>query len=291
MSEPRAAAGAWLFAKYAYAPNELGYCGPAEAATLFRLGATGRTSADVVAVAKRFSGAWPYLRILADLAGIDDPLDERVVRAYWIGGPLLRTVDRRAFGDRLISTIGAQAGHYWAHLTPALLPEATPTHGFHVMGVYPWSRLLDSGMPEQPLHVIDSCRIRWGRVVAREESHVVVRSRRLVWDGFGLRFAPVRRERVRIAVDGVSFVPDAAPGDWLALHWDWACDTLSAAEVATLRYWTNWQVRATNARLAAERVREPAPASPPPPVESSVEEDAATPLFDELMTALDVDPR
>lgn len=270
----RAAPGAWLFARYAYAPNELGYCGPAEARTLFRLGATGHTDADVTGLAKRFSGAWPYLAILAELAGIDDPLDERVVRAYWLGGGLMREVDRRAFGERLIATIGAQAGHYWAHLTPKLLCEATPTHGFHVMGVYPWSRLLDPGPAEHPLHVIDNCRIRWGRVIARDGSHVIVRTRRLTWDGGALRLAAAARERVRVEIDGQSFVHDAKPGDWLALHWDWACDRLTPADVAALRYWTGWQVRATNARLAAERQRA-----------------AETPLFEQVVTALASDGR
>ena len=36
----------------------------------------------------------------------------------------------------------AGAGRYWTHLKPALLAEAMPTHGFHVFGVYPWTRLL-----------------------------------------------------------------------------------------------------------------------------------------------------
>jgi hypothetical protein len=247
-----AGSGPKLFARYAYAPNELGYCGPAEAASLFELGATGRTRADVVMLARRFHGAWPYLTTLAELAGADDPLDERVVRAYWIGGPLLGEVDQQRFGERLLATIGAQAGHYWQHLNGSLLTEASATHGFHVFGVYPWTRLLGSGPAEQPLYVLDNCRIRWGRVVARDGDHVIARSRRLTWNGQRLGLSPARRERVRIAVEGAGFVPDTRPGDWLALHWDWACDRLSPADVARLRYWTRWQLRATNLRLAQE---------------------------------------
>lgn len=257
MTDPAPGPGSRLFARYAYAPNELGYCGPAEAASLFELGATGYTRHDVVALARRFHGAWPYLTALAELAGIDDPLDERVVRAYWLGGPLLREVDQRRFGRQLLDTIGAQAGHYWQHLTDSLLAEATATHGFHVLGVYPWTRLLDPGPAEPPMHVVDNCRIRWGRVVARDGDHVIARSRRLTWDGQRLGLSAARRERVRIAVDGVSFVPDAGPGDWLALHWDWACDYLSPADVARLRYWTRWQLQATNVRLARERSKRP----------------------------------
>ena len=100
------------------------------------------------------------------------------MRAYWTGGPLLDEIDRHEFGTRLLEYIGAQAGHYWRHVTPELLPEATATHGFHVFGVYPWSRLLGAASP-QPLAVLDNCRIRWGQVLAVETEHVVVRSRRL----------------------------------------------------------------------------------------------------------------
>lgn len=246
--------GERLFARFAFAPNDLGYCGPAESATLFNLAVTGRTDAGVEPIAREFSGAWPYLALLAELAGIDNPLDERVVRAYWTGSPLLDGLDRQAFAARLIEYIGAQAGQYWRHLSVDLLPEAAATHGFHVLGIYPWSRLLTTAS-DQPLKVLDNCRIRWGQVLAVEQEHVVVRSRRLTWDGCQLGLSAAAEERVRLRVDGRSFVDAPKPGEWLALHWDWVCDRLSADERAELQKRTGWQLRATNARLARERKR------------------------------------
>lgn len=241
--------GEHLFARYAYAPNQLGYCGPAETAALFELGVTGSCDADVHEIARRFSGAWPYASLLADLAEIDDPLDERVMRAYWTGGPLLETIDHVEFGARLLELIGSRAGHYWAHLTPDLLPEASPTHGFHVFGVYPWSRLLTEGLPEQPLHVLDNCRIRWGQVIDVDDEHVLVRSQRLAWDGTQLALAPDTDERVRRSTAGRGFVGDIGGGDWLAMHWDWVCERLEDSELDSLRRHTDWQLAATNRRL------------------------------------------
>ena len=214
-----ATSGEVLFARYAYAPNDLGYCGPAESAALLELGATGRTGADVVAIARRFSGAWPYATLLADLAGVADPLDEQIMRAYWIGRPLLDEAGAAAFGIKLLELIASQAGHYWAHLTPELAAEAAPTHGFHVFGIYPWSRLL-ADVAEHALHVLDNCRIRWGEVIEVEAEHVVVRSRRLAWDGAELTLAEpasragalrVRRQAVRGGA-GCRRVPRAALG-------------------------------------------------------------------------------
>lgn len=242
--------GEQLFARYAFAPNELGYCGPADTAALFELGATGRTDADIAPIASRFSGVWHYLVVLAELAGIEDPLDERVVRAYWTGGALLGQIDRQAFGTQLIDRIGSRAGHYWSHLTAELGDEATATHGFHVFGVYPWSRLLPGDKSGHALKVLDSCRIRWGQVIAVDGDHVIVRSRALTWDGAKLDLSAARQERVRAVIDGVSFVAGAQPGDWLALHWDWACERLEPADVASLRYWARHQLEATNRRLA-----------------------------------------
>lgn len=244
--------GEQLFARYVYAPNHLGYCGPAEAAALFELGVTGRTDADIVSIAQRFSGAWPYAQLIAEIAGVEDPLDADVMRTYWLGAPLLDAAGRETFGRRLLELFGAQAGHYWTYLTPELHPEVAPTHGFHVLAVYPWSRLLAAGAPE-PVQVLDSCRIRWGEVVRVEGDHVVVSSRRLTWDGEQLGLGPVSQEWVRHLVDGRGFVPDPEPGEWLALHWDWVSDRLSEAAVDDLERETRWQLEATNDRLARER--------------------------------------
>jgi hypothetical protein len=245
-------AGSRLFARYAFAPNDLGYCGPAESATLFELAVTGSTDADVTEIARGFSGAWPYLTLLAELTGIQDPLDERVVRGYWTGSELLHDLDQRAFGSRLIDLLGSRAGHYWRHLSADLLPEATPTHGFHVFGIYPWSRLLGVASA-QPLNVLDNCRIRWGQVQKAAGDHVVVRSRRLAWDGRSLQLAAPAVERVRLSVGGRGFVGEPEPGEWLGLHWDWVCDRLTATEQAQLEHWTGWQLARTNARLARQR--------------------------------------
>jgi len=57
--------GAEMFARYAYAPNALGYCGPPLGATL-RDGSVD----EVRSAAARFSGAWPYLQVLSRLTGI-----------------------------------------------------------------------------------------------------------------------------------------------------------------------------------------------------------------------------
>ena len=152
-----------MFARYAHAPNALGYCGPP-------LGATLRDGSveEVRRAATQFSGAWPYLRVLAKMTGISDPLDYRLVESYWLGGGVGANLDAGEFFDALLAIIGPQAGQYWSHLTPDLAGEAAGNHCFHVFGVYPWTRFLGRGLDEQPLSVLDNCRITWGTVLSRD---------------------------------------------------------------------------------------------------------------------------
>ncbi len=237
-----------LFARYAYAPNALGYCGPEGAAALRAVACGGGAGVDVRALARGFSGAWPYQQVLAELAGVDDPLDARVVRGYWTGNELTDRVGGARFGAALLERIRPQAGHYWRHLTDDLLVEAAPTHSFHVFGVYPWSRLLHTGLPE-PLRVLDSCRIGWGRVVAVEPRQLVVRARHLEYDGHALALGPEREDRVDHVVEEASFLDAVEPGDQVAVHWNFACDRLSEEQVARLEHWTRWQLEAMAPRL------------------------------------------
>ncbi|WP_281252807.1 DUF6390 family protein [Mycobacterium arosiense] len=237
--------GAEMFARYAYAPNALGYCGPPLGATL-RDGSV----ADVRAAATRFSGAWPYLRVLSELTGIADPLDHRLVEAYWLGGGVAADLDPRRFFDALLAIIGPQAGHYWSHLTGDLAREAAANHCFHVFGVYPWTRFLGRGTDEQPLSVLDNCRITSGTVLSRDANRVAVLCRSLAWDGEALTLSAPSARVLNVWVDGYSAVPDVAAGDVVAMHWGRLCGRLSPAQLCALTDSTNRQLRVTGHRLA-----------------------------------------
>lgn len=243
-----ALAGHRLFAQYAYAPNALGYCGPEGSAALLAVACGRGDDVDVPALAKRFSGAWPYQKVLAELARAD-PLDARVVRAYWTGNELTDRVDRAKFGPALLDRIRPVAGSYWSHLGDDLLTEAAPTHAFHVLAVYPWSRLLDAGQSE-PLRVLDSCRIASAGVLAVEPDHLVVASRHLEYADGVLSLGPEQEEQVGYRVGGASFVDEVQPGDVVAVHWGFVCDRLTREQTHSLARWTDWQLAAMAPRLA-----------------------------------------
>ena len=214
--------GARLFAQYAYPPNELGYCGPAGARAMLAPGAT----AEIERRARHFEGAWSYLELLAETAGTDDPLDEAVVRAYWVGGDLLDRVEPGTLVAHLRQRFAGQVGGTWEDASS----RAAAHHSFQVFEVYPWAAMLLEGRPPGPaVHVLDRCRIRVGEVQAVQGEAVTVTSRLLVWDGTALdETEHVMTERALWSCDDASLIDVPALGDTVALHWDWVCEVLTA---------------------------------------------------------------
>ena len=121
-----------------------------------------------------------------------------------------------------------------------------PVHAFHVLDVFPRIGLLRSGSIDRALEVMDSCRIRWGRVLERDGDWLVVNVVPLVMANGQLELGPARPERVQAWRDGVAFVDAVLPGDIIAIHWSWACDRLSAQQLTGLMSWTTREIAVAN---------------------------------------------
>jgi hypothetical protein len=240
------APGPVVFARYAFPPNSHGYCGPVDHESFFEYGVAGADD-GLRALARQFEGAWPYLELIAGATGLDDPLDRRVVEAYWVGSPRLDLVSTRAVGDSVEERFRALAGSGFSQLTDTVLAGGVPHHSFAVFCVYPWTGLLRSGRGEKhALHVLDRCRIRWGKVIAVRGDQVVVESSPLTWDGRRLALGANVTESAVRSVAGVGMVGDLRTGDWVSLHWEWVCDRLSERQVRLLREYTLRHLRIVN---------------------------------------------
>lgn len=243
--------GPLLFARYAYPPNELGYCGGDDHRALLEQTSAGVVDGGLRQSLRAFEGAWPYLELIAAANGLDDPLDSRVVEAYWLGSPLLDRVGPALLGGSLDDRFRHRAGKSWPQLAEAIPHGALPHHSFHVLGVYPFVGLLRNGVVSEPLRVLDRCRIRWGRVLAVTGDHAVIQSQPLEWDGRHLVLGAIREE-VAVTGEGTMRLTSAlAAGDWCSLHWDWVCDRLEPAQVHALRHYTARQLAAVNDAPAA----------------------------------------
>ncbi len=213
--------GQELFGRYAYPPNELGYCGPADGG-----GASGLASR-----AREFDGAWPYLTAIANTLGVFDALDEDIVRCYWIGGSALYTVDP---AELLATLRTAFSGQVTGLLdTVPTTANVLAHHSFHVFVVYPWVRFLHRE-PSTAVGVMQACRIRWGTVEAIDGDHVVIASQPLQFEDDRLTLGAARTERLQWRKDGLALVPSPVLGASVSAHWGWMCGTLTDDETAAL---------------------------------------------------------
>lgn len=245
-SPPTAVSGPVRFARYAYPPNRLGLCGPGDAPGLLD-GANEGADRQLRSLASGFEGAFPYLRLIARQNGIGDPLDAHVVDAYWIGGPLAASVRPRALhadlGDRFRNRMAVRD---WRWLETVIAGGSRPNHAFHVLEIYPRIGLLRGDGADPRIETMDACRIRWGRVVETVGDRLVVATRRLtVVDGALTLGAPAIESATgwhgtRGLLDGV------APGDWVSLHWGWACERLTPDALARLAAWTDAALASAN---------------------------------------------
>jgi hypothetical protein len=247
--------GPVLFARYAFGPNRLGLCGPEDWRSLLELGTAGADS-DKQAIeidhglrdlAAGFEGAYPYLELIAEAQGIEDPMDLRVVDAYWIGNALSDRVDpvlmTRSMDTRFRAQLLPEA---WKWLEGKPEAGARPTHAFHVFDVFPRVGLMRGGAVTDAMGLMDSCRIRWGRVLEVTGESLVVNAVPLGLVEGALALAEARPQTVRRWLDGTGFVSDVAAGDVVSLHWDWACEVLSPARLEALQRRTVHQLGLAN---------------------------------------------
>jgi hypothetical protein len=243
--------GPELFARYAYPPNERGYCGPDDPGGLLDAG-TPDADADVARRARDFEGAWVYLDLIAQAVGVSDPLDARVVEAYWIGNDLLDRIDSGWFLAELRERLRGQVTGQWASGVPDVGDAVHPHHAFHVFSIYPWVGLLqrDAVVPRT---ILDQCRITPATVESVDGPRARVAVRPLSWNGRRLGIGDTETRDVRWSDNGRSLIPGLAVGDRVSIHWDWVCDIIDDARAATVADYEQRQLAVTNRMLARTR--------------------------------------
>lgn len=242
--------GPQLFLRYAFMPNRLGYCGGEDHQALLDYGAEGYTDPGLIDLAQQFEGAYPYLQVIARANGIADPLNLRVVEAYWLGNELLERVDMgalyRSLEERFRGRVGARE---WSRLSAKAPAGARPHHSFHVLDVFPRAGLMRSGAAEHVLETIEQCRIRWARVISVDGASLQVEAVPLELRDGRLELRPPQVETVVRSLNGRGFVDDVAKGAWVSVHWGWACDVLTPLQRSNLERYTRLHVALCNQTL------------------------------------------
>ncbi len=244
------AAGALLFARYAYPPNALGLCGADSPGTLLEYGDAGESDGGLAELARTFEGAWPYLTLIAEASRIEDPLDPRVVEAYWVGNDLLAHVPPATLVRHVRARFRGRLGSAAERIPSIVAAGAVPHHCFHVFALYPWLGLLRSGIVDESLRVLDQCRTTPALVLSIEGESAEVLAEPLLWDDGRLRLGMPEPRRVRWRDGGRAFARPQ-PGELVSLHWDFVCDVLTSEGAARLAGVTRRVLGAVNVDAAA----------------------------------------
>jgi hypothetical protein len=238
-------AGALRFIRYGFMPNRLRYCGGDENSTLFEYGIEGIVDAGLSPLLNRFTGALPYLQLIARTNGILDPFDDRVVEAYWLGNELLDSVDVRQLWSDLRDRYRGQLTPQTLDLLLGKVPAgARAHHNFHVFDVH--SRVGDL---ENSLETMDQCRVSWGTVKAIVGPVLFVDRQPLLLQEGKLTLGPEIPVRVVRQVDGKGFADRAAIGDVVSIHWNWVCEVISPRQLARLKRETAHHLAIANQTL------------------------------------------
>jgi len=246
--------GAILAARHSFMPNRLGYCGPDENEILLDACVTNKRSKELLSALVAFKGAQPYLRFIAESQGLHT-FDYRVVEAYWIGNDLLDNIPRAAFYAHLKERLEKKFPKEHIKRLFESRPFATfPHHALHVfnafstMGTVPDAFANAVGSDEQVGELMDKCRISWGKVLSSDkDGKLTVEYEPVQRQNGVLSFGQSIYTEVISRIAGNSFMQDVKPGDWISVHWGFACSPLSPQQVTNLKKYTLMDMDVANA--------------------------------------------
>lgn len=270
--------GSLLFAKYAFAPNKLRYCGPDDNRDIFDYCVAQQSDQGLIEILKGFEGAFPYLQLIAKANKIKDPFDEKVVEAYWIGNNLLKNVTTKYFHNQLRNRFSKKLSpNMMKWLLPKPAEGAKPHHSFHVLDVYTKTGLIRSGIKTNVMETVNNCLIMWGKVdhvtcnmkhvtktpnnniqitnklqitnynfqntnklKSQEANKLVVQYHPIILSDGKLAFGePITKELISLFIN-----PQI--GDYVSFHWGNVCDVLTLRQLKNLQVWTKYHMEIAN---------------------------------------------
>ncbi len=248
--------GLLLHAKHAYMPNSLGYCGPDDRGRILQHLEDSRGGEDLVKTLKGFEAAYPFLRLIARSTG-KGVFDYSVPEAYWIGNSLLDRVPTPEFYRFSHHDLVGKDPAEVKRIFKTTGASARPHHSFYVMSTYATSSVADGPNlsvdgRKKVQGMIDSCRISWGEVKEVHGKKLKVEYRPIEVEDGKLRLSKPAVKRVDFNPEVRSFA-GVKPGDWVTLHWDYACEVITPRQLRNIARFTDMDIRSTNEILGGTK--------------------------------------
>lgn len=242
--------GLLLCARYAIAPNFLGYCGPRKSLSLIDHLKEKIIDEEVKDILSLFETMTPYLNLIARKNQIPSIFNKEVVEAYWLGNRLLQPLtsfefktfayeklflEKRVGEKGFISIIKKLYQKKIGKNFSSFLPH----HAFHVFNIFQRTGATNS---LHTLETMDHCRIGWGKVIIRNKKiklkDLLVEAKPLLLKDDKLVLGKSMIKKIKIDYRGKNFIDDLEVGDWVSFHWDFLCDKLTPRQRKNLEYYT-----------------------------------------------------
>lgn len=224
--------------RYAFGPNRLHYCGPDAHQEILSYISEGESDPGLTALLRGFATMFPYLKLIARANGIRDPLDDRVVEAYWIGNDLLDNVGKRGLHRHLVEGLEMKKkidARSFELVEEKIARGALPHHSFHVLDI--WKRT--GHLPiAQTLESMEECRISWGKVLAVDGPKITVEAEPLLLVDGKLSLGEPAQRAVTRSLEALSDIEQLEAGQIVSIHWGVPCEVITPAQAARLRRYT-----------------------------------------------------
>lgn len=240
--------GTILWARYSFVPNRLKYCGPDANLELFEYATRKTGDRKLREILSEFEAAYPYIQFIAQENRIRDPFDWRVVEAYWLGNDLLDSISLDKFYWHLKKHYfkKAKTTKVFQGIVAKIPAGIKPCHAFHVLEIFQKIGSMRGINIGPVLNTINNCLIGWGKVVRVSDDFLEVEHWPLVFSKSKLIFGPRQIKKIEYKYQNKSFFDIPQIGDWVSIHWNWACDVLTPRQLKNLQKWTFWHLKLAN---------------------------------------------
>ena len=229
---------------YSLPSFSLGFCGPQDKKSRKTLSdyASGKPASEkaIRKIFEKFEAAYSYYKLIAKKNNIEDPFDEKVLKAFWVGNRLLEQVSREDL-QKLILTNFYRPGllsKTEARIKAQKVPKgATAHHSFHVL-------ILGAVAKRVKLEgsLLDLCRIGWGKVKKLEKNSLIVKYKPLL-----------TKNEIKLGNDiekkihrNKHILPKIRIGDYISFHWGEACGVLNKSSLKNLEFYTQKTIGLVN---------------------------------------------
>ncbi|MFA6272470.1 MAG: DUF6390 family protein [Patescibacteria group bacterium] len=236
-------------ARYAYMPNNLGYCGPDENKNLIGYIANDEQDDGLKEILTDFQTLKPYLNFIARTNRIPDPFHKQVVEAYWIGNNLLESVSAKQYYKYLTDEFSLQKKidrKSLQYVYGKLPMGAKPHHSFHVLNIFRRTGHLSIN---HTVETMDNCCISCGKVIKKMPDKLLVEYSPLGIVEGKLTQGEKKQKEILTEVDGQSMEAEINTGDLVTFHWNAVCEKITPLQAKNLSFYTNQAISLANLTL------------------------------------------